>query len=128
MDIIRIVLLALCGMIAAVMLKGYKQEYSIFIIMAISLLFLFWGMNTFGEIKLRLEGISSFYSDNRYYYRILFKIIGITYLCEFTSGMCKDAGYQSIGIQVELLGKLIILLSGLPVLLAIIETVAGYKI
>ena len=60
------------------------------------------------------------------YFGILFKVIGITYLCEFCAGLCRDAGYQAIAAQVELFGKVTVLLAGMPVLLSLIDTITGF--
>ncbi len=128
MDILQISVIAIVGIITAVVLKGYKPEFSIFMIIALSFLLVGKGIGILAEMKSELELIQFFYQENQYYYRILFKIIGITYLCEFTSGICKDAGYQSISGQVELLGKMLILVSGMPVLLAIVETLWKYEL
>ncbi len=57
------------------------------------------------------------------YFRILLKVIGITYICEFCSGICKDAGYSSIAGQIETFGKLSVLAAGMPILLAIIGSI-----
>ncbi len=128
MDILQISVIAIVGIITAVVLKGYKPEFSIFMIIALSFLLVGKGIGILSEMRSELELIQFFYQENQYYYRILFKIIGITYLCEFTSGICKDAGYQSISGQVELLGKMLILVSGMPVLLAIVETLWKYEL
>ena len=55
----------------------------------------------------------------------MFKMIGITYIAEFSSGICKDAGYQTLAGQIEIFGKLTILVLGLPVLLALLQTIRG---
>ncbi len=128
MDILQISVIAIVGIVTAIVLKGYKPEYSIFIIIALSFFLVAKGIGILSEVKAELELIQSFYQENQYYYRILFKIVGITYLCEFTSGICKDAGYQSVSGQVELLGKMLILVSGMPVLLAIVETLWKYEL
>ena len=41
---------------------------------------------------------------------------------EFTSGICKDAGYSAVGTQVEMVGKLAILAVSAPVVLSLVET------
>ena len=41
---------------------------------------------------------------------------------EFASGICKDAGYASLGKQIEIFGKLTILAVSMPVLLALFGT------
>ena len=61
--------------------------------------------------------------DNYKYLTVLLKAVGATYACEFCAGICKDAGYGGIAGQVEMLGKLYILLMGMPVLLALMESI-----
>ena len=56
---------------------------------------------------------------------ILMKVVGITYLCEFSVGMCKDAGFTAVADQIEILGKLSVLFAGLPILLAVIRQIYG---
>lgn len=128
MNIISMTLIAIVGVILAVILKGYKPEYSILIVFAVALLFLGWGIVLLKGMKTQLEVLESFYMSNQYYYKILFKVIAITYLSEFASSVSKDAGYQTISVQIELMGKLFVLISGLPILLAILETIWNYNI
>lgn len=128
MDILKICIVVIISIITAVVLKSYKPEFSVLITITISLLFMSWILTILGEIKNQFEMLGTFYEENQYFYKILFKIIGITYLCELVSGICADAGYASIAIQIELLGKFLVILSGMPVLISIIEILYQYKI
>ena len=56
----------------------------------------------------------------------LLKMAGITYIAEFASGICKDAGYGAIGTQIEIFAKLSILAVSMPVLLALLETLRDF--
>ena len=56
----------------------------------------------------------------------MLKMIGITYIAEFSSGICRDAGYQTIASQIEIFSKLTILALGMPVLLALLETIQEF--
>ena len=51
------------------------------------------------------------------------KMIGITYIAEFASGICRDAGYGSLGGQIEMFGKLSMLAVSMPILLTLMETI-----
>ena len=53
-------------------------------------------------------------------------MIGITYIAEFSSGLCKDAGYGSLGSQIEIFGKLSVLAVSMPILLALLDTVQQF--
>ena len=52
-------------------------------------------------------------------------MIGVTYLSEFASSLCRDAGYGAVAGQIELVGKLSVLSIGMPVVLALLELIAG---
>lgn len=128
MNIINLCLVALVGIITAVLLKGYKQEYSILVIFSLSMFFLTVILNVFRGIQEQFGIIVSELEQNKTFYKILFKIMGITYICEFSSGICKDAGYSSIASQIELVGKMLVFLSGVPILVSVVETIRNYKI
>lgn len=128
MSIVNLCLIAIVCTITAVLLKTYKQEFSILIIISLSLFFLNWMLNIFGEIQAQFNTIISELEQNKSFYKILFKIVGITYVCEFSAGICKDTGYSSIASQIEIVGKMLIFLSGLPVLVSVIESIRNYKI
>ena len=128
MNIINICLIAIIGVITSVIIKGHKQEFSILVIFALSLLFLGWMLEVFGEMQQQFRVITEELEQNKSFYKILFKIMGITYICEFSSGICKDAGYSSISSQIEIIGKMLVLLSGIPILVSVIETIKNYKI
>ena len=127
MNIVNLCMIALVGTITAVLLKGYKQEYSILIILSLALIFLAVMTNVFSEIQEQFGIIVSELEQNKSFYKVLFKILGITYVCEFSSGICKDAGYSSIASQIEMVGKMLVFLSGVPILISVVETIRNYR-
>ena len=70
--------------------------------------------------------IRSYLSGSEEYLSILFRVIGITYICEFSSDICRDAGYQAVAGQIEVLGKLVVMFAGLPILFAVIEQIQSF--
>ena len=128
MNVVSICMISLVGIITYVIIKGFKQEYSVVIIVALSLLFFGWMIDIFGEMETRISEISAELDMNKSFYKILFKIMGITYLCEFSSGICKDAGVSSVATQIEILGKMLILLSGIPIIISVIEVINELKV
>ena len=53
-------------------------------------------------------------------------MIGITYVAEFATGICKDAGYQTIANQIEIFTKLTILTFSMPVLEVLLLTIKDF--
>lgn len=126
--IFRIMIIALLGIILAMFLKTQKPEYSVFLSLCIAMLILFCVLGLFTSAIEQLSSLSTYLVADNQYYGLLFKMIGITYLSEFCSSICKDSGFQAIGSQIEVFAKITILLAGLPILTTLIETIQSFAI
>lgn len=62
------------------------------------------------------------------YVSTLIRMVGITYIGQFASGICKDAGYGTTAAQIELFCKLSVMILSMPVLLALLETIQDFMI
>ncbi len=128
MDMVKIGLLGIIGVLSAASLKSYKAEYGVYIGIAVCLLLLENAVGYFSQITEGIGKLQDYLKGNYGYITALLKAVGATYACEFCAGICKDAGYSGIAGQVEILGKLYILIIGMPVLFALMEsiqTIAG---
>ena len=123
MDIIKIGLIGLMGVLLSVPLKSYKVEFGVYIGLAVCLLILTYSVNYFTRILTDMQSLQIYLGDNFQYLSVLLKAVGAAYVCEFCSGICKDAGYHGIAGQVETMGKMYILLIGMPVLFALMESI-----
>ena len=72
-----------------------------------------------------LREITNYIDIDKTYIAILIKLIGIAYICEFAAGISKDAGYGAVASQIELIGKLTMLMVSLPILMQLVESIAG---
>ena len=126
MGILHIGVLAILGIILASLLKAQRPEYSIYIIIVVSLFLFLYVLGIVEDVRLKLGILTDIISGSEKYFSLLFKMMGITYLCEFCSGICKDAGYQGMAGQVEMFGKISIVLSRLPILFALVETIQKF--
>lgn len=123
MEMVKLALVGIMGILLAVPLKSYKAEYGIYIGIAVCLVILGYGMQYFAGILSSVEQLRMYLKDNYSYIAVLLKAVGATYACEFCAGICKDAGYGGIAGQVEIIGKLYILLIGMPILMALLESI-----
>lgn len=126
MDIIKIAVLGIAGVLLAIPFKKEKGEYSLFISMGVCIcifVYILTKVETILEFAKKVEQMTAI--DSRYIALIL-KMIGITYVAEFAVHICKDAGYAAIGSQIELFAKLSILVISVPVLTAFLETIGSF--
>lgn len=111
------------GILLAVPLKSYKAEFGTYIAIAVCLIILGYALQYFSGAVSAIDRLREYLDDNYSYLTVLLKAVGATYACEFCAGICKDAGYGGIAGQVEMVGKLYILLTGMPVLMALLESI-----
>ena len=128
MNSIQIALFGVVGTLLALQFKSGKSEYGIYVSLAVSL-FLFLCMLSRLEIFVQtVKKIADYIKLDAGQMGILLKMDGVTYVAEFASGICKDAGYQNIAVQIEIFTKLTILAIGMPVLLALLELIGDFLI
>lgn len=122
-EIIRVGMMGILGVLLAVQFKANKPEYAMYIGFAISILIFFYGLRQVQAVLEQFDVIRGILGESKGYLTILLRVIGVTYICEFSSGICKDAGYGSVAEQIEILGKLSVLFAGIPILFAVIEQI-----
>ena len=126
MSVLTIGILGIAGALLAVELKGLKGEYGIYLVAAVGLVIFFYGVTKLKTVIETIRQVQSYIRLNRMYLEVLLKMIGITYIAEFSSGICKDAGYGSLGSQIEIFWKLSVLAVSMPILLASLDTVQQF--
>lgn len=123
---IKIAVIGIIVVVLAIVFRKGKEEYSLYISIAACMLILLWGISKLQVILDAIEQLQGYIKMNKAYVGILIKIIGITYVTEISASLCKDSGYQSIGEQIEIVGKLTILAISMPILLSILDTVNSF--
>lgn len=122
MNIITVGAAGIAAVLLAVWMKGIRGEYSLYVVIAAQLFFLFYGTGRLKEILDIIRQMEQYIKIRPVYLVTLLKMTGVTYAAEFASGICKDAGYGALGKQIEIFGKLTILAVSMPVLLALFGT------
>ncbi len=126
MDILKIAVLGMAGTLLGVMLKEQKKEYELFVTLGVSLCIFYFILSKLELVLAVISQMQDYVKLDAGYIAILIKMIGITYVAEFSSNLCKDAGYQAVAGQIEMFGKLSILVISMPVLLALLETIGEF--
>lgn len=126
MTIIQIALLGVFGTLLALQFKSGKSEYGIYLSIAVSLVVFFCMSGRLSVIVDTINTISGYIKIDSTYINTMLKMLGVTYLAEFASGICKDAGYQTIAGQIEIFAKLSILALSMPVLTALLQTIQEF--
>lgn len=128
MDIIKISLLGICGVILGFFLKETRPEYAGLVTMGIGVMIL--GLAV-GKIQYIFEVIGKLKDSlpvDGSYAATLIKMVGITYIGQFSAGICRDAGHQATAGQIDLFCRLSIMVLSLPILMALLDTIQKFFI
>lgn len=118
---VKIIVVVLICALVSVLLKTYKPEIAIFFILAVSLFVLFYLVSELEEIIKVLKMFGEKAQIPTTYMGILMKMVGISYLTEFASSLCKDAGQGTLGNNIETMARVSMLVLSIPVLRSILD-------
>ena len=123
MDLFQAVSVGMVGAVLALMLKEWKPELSVAVSIATGI-FLFFGVfEELREVFSEFSGLMERGGVDLRYFQIVVKIIGISYLAQFGSSICRDSGLSAIAEKIELAGKAAVVSLTLPILIAFLEFV-----
>lgn len=126
MSVVQVGIIGVMGALFAIQFQSEKKEYGIYISVAISIFIFLCIVTKMGDIINTLKEIGSYIRIEKEYMTTLVKILGITYIAEFSAGICKDTGHNTLATQIEMFGKITILVLSLPVLLALLKTIEAF--
>ena len=118
---LKTALLGILTILIAMAMRQGKAEFSTFVSFTGSILIAWIAVRLLEGISGSFERLEKLISIDMEYINLLMKMIGVTYLSEFSSAICRDAGYSAVAGQIELVGKLTILTIGMPIVLALFE-------
>lgn len=119
----KIALVAIAGMTLAIVVGGMRRDISIWITIVSGIIIFFFGISKFEYVVDMFHKLTEYTGISETYIKIIFKMIGIAYLSEFTASVCKDAGQSAIAGQVDFFGRISMIVVSLPVLKSLLETI-----
>lgn len=125
MSFFKIICGILVGVLLAIKLKSLGNPLWIYLSMALSVFVLYYILNRLSFVLDFLDGVMGDIGLESGYFEILIKIVGISYLCEFVANICRESGFLAVASQIEIGGKLTMMVLSMPILIAIVETITS---
>ena len=123
MSVFSIIGIALIGVIMSLLLKNHLSTYALMVTLLTGIIILFWCVVNIIPVIDKLQYFIEETSMPNEYGMIILKSIGLTFIVQLISDICKDAGETAISSKLELVGKIAILLISLPFFEKIISVV-----
>ncbi|MBQ8451436.1 MAG: stage III sporulation protein AD [Clostridia bacterium] len=112
---VKIIIIALICVFLSASLKNINSDFSMFINVAGGVIIFLLSIEKLVELIEGIKEIYNFSNINFNFVNVIFKILGISYVTEFTSDIADDFGNHSIASKVLLGGKLTVCAVAVPV-------------
>ncbi|HHZ05688.1 MAG TPA: stage III sporulation protein AD [Clostridiales bacterium] len=122
MNIIGLCALAITGALLALWLKNTTPSLSLLVTLAAGVVIFGVILSFIPSAVTKIQELITATGLSSQYGGILFKTLGICFLCQFSSDACRDAGQNALASKVELAGKLMIVILALPMVESITST------
>lgn len=126
MDLIKVSMLGIAGIFLGMFLKETKSQYAMYVSMGICICLIGYSIGKLTLLYQDFQKLQQYMPIDSQYLTTLLKILGISYVGQFSASLCKDAGYSSIAGQIELFCKLSIMTVSMPIVLVLLETIGEF--
>ncbi|MEE0859273.1 MAG: SpoIIIAC/SpoIIIAD family protein [Acutalibacteraceae bacterium] len=126
MNIAGICIIAVIGAVIAITLKQTVPQFSLVFTLVIGVMMLLVICTYLPTVTEKINSLMTATGVKSEYTAVLLKSVGICFLCQFSSDICKDAGQNALSGKVELAGKLMILISALPLMEEVLNTATSF--
>ena len=123
MNLIAVAMISVIIVLMAIKIKDMDAGYGVLLSIAGGVMVMYFVISRFRQLADYLDRLTSYVTVNITYIDVILKMIGLAYVCQFSRDICKDAGYNAIASQVEMAGKLSLILLSMPVLMSVIDLV-----
>jgi stage III sporulation protein AD len=123
MSILQITAIGLVAALLIMIVKQQRPDIALIIALAAGSILLIMMLGNIKVIVSTIEDMARKASLDSVYLATVLKVVGIAYIAEFGSQICKDSGEGTIASKIELGGKVLVMILALPILTALMEAV-----
>jgi stage III sporulation protein AD len=123
MNIMQITAIGLVTALLVIIVKQQRPDIAMIISLAAGSVIFILLLGNIKIVATSVENMAQKANLDSIYITTVLKVIGIAYIAEFGSQICKDAGEGAIASKIELGGKILIMILALPILTALMEAV-----
>jgi len=128
MNIISMCALGVFAVLASVALKKFNGELAALLIISTVVLMCITAIPVLNELFSSVQELTAAANINSEYISILLKSLGICYITQISVDICRENGSNSTASQLEIAGKLIILLLAVPLYGELISMIFDFMV
>lgn len=123
MEMFQIFGLGIIAALISIILKKYKPELALHVTIIVGIVIFSLMISKLTVVLGLLDNITQKVNIEFVYLETILKIIGIAYITEFGSEVCRDAGEGAIALKLEFAGKILIIVLAAPIIYALLDLI-----
>ena len=124
-DMLRVAALAVAAALCAVVVRKNVREIGIVVALAAGAVILTVSLDAIGSVRALMDRLGELAGLSPAVLAPVLKTVGIAIVTKVAAEVCRDAGEGGIASFVEIAGAALALLTALPLLEAVVNTITG---
>jgi stage III sporulation protein AD len=121
MEILQIVAVGLIATVLIMVVKSQRPELAVLLGVAAGAIIFLMVLGKISAVISIVRDLASRAGINMVYLGTILKIVGVAYIAEFGSQICRDAGEGAIATKIEFAAKILILVLAMPIVVAVLQ-------
>ena len=123
--IVKLIGIALIGVVAVNLLRSSKPEFAVFAVIGTGMVMVITMISSLQSAILAFDELVEKSGIDERIFSAVLKIIGIGYLTEYSASIADDAGCASVARKLQFGGKIVIFLMSISIVTALVDVVSG---
>lgn len=123
MDIVKIAGVCMIAVVLFAILKQIKPEFGLVVLLACTVLLSIWGLLQADKIISFMKELGQISGIPSEALQIILKCIGIAFVAETSSEICRDGNLNALGDKIQWIGKILIFLEIIPFIRIILDVI-----
>ena len=123
MDIFQVAGLGIIASLLLILLRRERPEMALGAALVAGILLFSAILPRLSAVVSAFGGMASESGLEPLYFGIILKVLAISYVADFAAAICRDAGEELMATRVEMAGRILILVSALPIVQEILKVI-----
>lgn len=123
MEIIQIVGLGFVVTLLILIIRQQKPELAVQLGITLAAIIFLMVLSKIQVVLNVFQDLADKANISQMYLNTILKIIGIAYITEFGSQVCRDAGEGAVAGKIEFAGKIMIMVMAIPIIALVLDTI-----
>ncbi|HHW27823.1 MAG TPA: stage III sporulation protein AD [Firmicutes bacterium] len=123
MEIVQIAGLGIVASVLLLLLRKERPELAIGLTLVAGLMLFFLILPRLSQVVSAFTSLASESGIGPLYFGIILKVLAVSYIADFAAALCRDAGEELMASRVEMAGRVLILVSALPIVREVLDVI-----